>query len=100
MEFASPAERTAARKLVSAALQAGYKISVNDGEEWVVRNSTNSIEVLEALCSTGSDTLRMSLPDGTFIATFWLVWGNGGEELVADFSDNATARTLMGWAFK
>jgi hypothetical protein len=103
-QYASAGERTVARRLVRAALNAGYTISVNDGEEWTVKRSTNSKTIKDALCTTGEDTLRLHAADpcktiGWHDAgSFSLIWGNAadGSELIADCTDNGVCNEL--WA--
>lgn len=88
--YASAGERTVARKLVRAILAAGYSISVNDGMEWTVKNATRCYPVLDALCTTGEDTLRLGDHNDDPVASFYLVWGNeeSGECLISDFTAN------------
>lgn len=98
--FATKGEARAARSLVHHALRLGYAISVNDGEEWTVRRSRDRDEVLEALASTGEDTIRVSREiaggSGAEVAVFWLIYGNDpkGEELISDYTDNRFANEL------
>lgn len=95
--YATHGEARVARRLVRAALAAGYTISVNDGEEWTVKRSTREREILDALASTGEDMLRLRLPaSGEAVGSFWLVYGNDpdGSELIADHTDNETCDSL------
>lgn len=95
--YASRQEAVFVRKLVSKALANGWLISVNDGEEWTVKQSSKRMEVLEALASTGADTLLLRDPtklndkqQPTVIGRVTLLYdGNSnGEEVVQDHSDN------------
>lgn len=88
-KYAGKEEAVVARRLVRKALEAGYKLSVSDGEEWTVKGSTNRMQVLEALATTGADTIRVRTADGEKIGDLYLVYQNGpGDELIADYSDN------------
>ena len=96
-KYATAGEARAARKLVKAALAAGYCVSVSDGEEWTVKKSTNASEIIDALCTTGEDILRLRDPaDGAAIGSFLLVYGNDddGSELLADYTDNNVCNAL------
>lgn len=98
--FASSGEAAAARRLVRLCLAEGFLLSVNDGEEWTVRQSTDFHEIYNALCTTGADTLSIGTKvDGKYQrqAAFCLVWGNAedGSELVADYTDNELAARLV-----
>jgi hypothetical protein len=96
MEFATAGERKFARKLINAMLESGYTVSVNDGEEWTVKKSTSTTEIINALCTTGEDYVRARYKDGTVVGTFTLIWGNDedGSELIADHSDNEACNEL------
>jgi len=86
-------EGKVARKLVQQALAAGYVISVNDGEEWVVKKCADERTIMAALASTDGDTLVIRNPAdkttnnvGAKIAAVQLIYGNAPEELIADYS--------------
>jgi hypothetical protein len=93
-QYATAGEARVARKLVKAALAAGYTVSVNDGEEWTVKRSTRETEILDALATTDEDRLLLRNPTandiGDIIGSFWLIYGNdeSGEELISDHTDN------------
>jgi hypothetical protein len=80
-------EKTAAGKIIDRALAKGYLISVNDGEEWVVKKSVKRKQIMDALQSTDEDYLMIRKPDGEKVGTIWLVWGNSPEEIAADYTD-------------
>jgi hypothetical protein len=95
-QYTTRGERKVATKLVRAALAAGYTISVNDGEDWTVKRATRAYDVLDALATTGEDTLRLHAADPSKTigwhnaGSFYLVWGNAddGSELISDFTAN------------
>lgn len=101
-KYATTGEARVARKLVKAALADGYAISVNDGEEWTVKRSTNANTILDALATTGEDVLRLTAADPSKTVgwhnagSFWLIYGNdpSGEELISDHSDNEICERL------
>ena len=103
-QYATAGERNVARRLIRAALNAGYTISVNDGEEWTVKRSTSARIIKDALCTTGEDTLRLHAADPSKTVgwhnagSFSLIWGNAddGSELIADYTDNGVCNEL--WA--
>lgn len=103
-QYTTAGERTIARKLVKAALDAGYSVSVNDGQEWTVKSAWRLKTVLDALATTGEDTIRICAdnPSKTIgfhgAGYFYLIWGNAddGSELIADHTDNALCNRL--WA--
>lgn len=101
--YASKGEAKMARALIRAILAQGYAISVNDGEETTVKRSTIEGVILDAMCTTGFDTIIAHRPDlnnasGWHTAgRFFLVYGNApdGSELIADHTDNDWANALV-----
>jgi len=101
--YATAGEARTARKLVKAALDAGYLISVNDGEEWTVKRSSSHSAVVDALATTGQDRLLLRRPiSNDVVGSFWLIYGNdpSGEELISDHSDNDTCEALYKAAYR
>lgn len=98
-QYATAGEARVARKLIRAALDAGYCISVNDGEETTLRRSSNYHQIVGALATTGADYLtihdsRSCERAGVFV----LIYGNdeSGAELIADHWDNVVCCNLYG----
>jgi len=92
-------ENRIVKALLNKAFEAGYVVSVNDGEEWVVKHSSNLKECLEAMASTDGDILKIRRKiDDTehyeLVATVWLVWGND-EDVISDHSDTEEANEFM-----
>lgn len=77
-----------AQKLVTVILRTGYAITVNDGEDIVIRNSTMAPAILEAMGSTGADWLSVVTRDPAHIrvGSIHLVYGNEPGVLIADHS--------------
>ena len=76
-------ETCEARALITYLLAAGCSLSVHDGEETTIRRSVDPSAVFDALATTDADTLTAHFPDGN-AAGFWLIYGNGPGELIAD----------------
>lgn len=81
---ASTNEKLIVGKLVTDILAAGFPISVNDGEEITVSESTDPAAIFPALCSTDEDILYVHKPNGMhpFIK---LVWGNDCD-VISDYA--------------
>ncbi len=77
-----------ASALVKELLIRGALVSVNDGEAWVVVRSSSYRKVMDALYTTDSDTVVARDVDKALLGRFYLVYGNSGAELVADYTDN------------
>jgi hypothetical protein len=94
LQYATHHEARIARKIVKDALANGWTISVNDGEEWVVKRSTDSQTILNAMCSTDSDVLHLRDASGEPFGSIWLVWGND-EDVISDHSDSEAMADFM-----
>ena len=60
---------------------------IHDGEEWIHAYPVpDSAELVASANSTGEDMLEVYAPDGRWIASFHLIYGNApdGSELMAD----------------
>lgn len=106
-DYVSQGEARAAAALVNDLIEAGYVLSVYDGEEYTVKRSAVGATVAAALASTGIDNLlvrdsnHFNGPDGLPVraGVIALVWGNApdGSELVSDWSWHD--RTVAGLGF-
>jgi hypothetical protein len=76
-------EQQIATKVVDTLLEAGYTLSVNDGEETTLKHSTDRAAILDAMGTTDEEYL-FAHKDGR-TATAWLVYGNGCD-LITDCS--------------
>ena len=94
---ATDGERRIIARLLTAAFQNSYSVSVFDGEVWTVKSTTKRHKVLEALATTGEDALRFRDPDGNVVGHVYLVWGNdpSGEELIYDYTNNVSIGQLV-----
>lgn len=76
---------------VSALLEEGYFLSVNDGEENTVEFVTNGAEVLKAMRTTDEDYLLVHEPE-TLDQIGWVrfIYGNGNEglDVISDYTVN------------
>lgn len=77
--------------LKQAIVKNDWMISVNDGEEWVVKNSIDEDKISAAMMSTDNDTLNFKTHSGQPMGTIWLVYGNNGECFADASSDNGGA---------
>lgn len=87
-------ERRMARALVNRALRGGNTISVNDGEEWVVKRSRDRAAIYAALFSTDQDQIRVHDKAGNSLGWFLLIYGNDGWDVVSDYSANEFCETI------
>jgi hypothetical protein len=69
-------------------------VSVHNGEEWAIRKSRNYRDVMNALWQCDEEHVVAHRADGLKAGVFFLVYGNDGWDLVADYSDNAYCREI------
>ena len=92
-------ERAIAERLVTDAIALGYQVSqvsVNDGEGWVLKRSTDSKAIMAALFSTDEDYIRIRKEgeEGS-VGTFALIYGNDGWDVIADWSYSEETESVM-----
>jgi hypothetical protein len=87
-------EQQACSYLVVECLRRNLNVSVHDGGEWCLKGSQDRHAIMCALASTDQDTLRARTADGTASASFMLVYGNDGYDVIADYTDNALANSI------
>jgi hypothetical protein len=83
-----------ALRLVEAALNDGFRISVNDGEETVVSDSEDKQTIMEAMFSTDEDILHIH-NKGSRVGWIQFIYGNSGWDVISDYSDNDKTRELV-----
>lgn len=76
-------QKAAHEMLIDRALTDGFNISVNDGEDWPVRMSTERQEILSAVHSVDESTIVMRR-NGEKCRAF-IVLGNNPDESVSDY---------------
>lgn len=80
------AEKRAAKRILNRILTLGYQVRVHDGEEWASARTTTTEEAWAAMGETEMDVLVVYTAEtATRIGSITLIWGNGAEELVADY---------------
>lgn len=72
--------------IIRHALRHGFTVSVNDGEEWVLKRSGNTKTIMEAMFSTDENRLTIQDKDGKKIVSILLIYGNEGWDVVSDWS--------------
>ncbi len=88
-------EQTEARAIIQRAIAAGYTVSVNDGEEYVIKRSRDCEAIMATLFSTDSDWLLIRNAAGEKIGVIWFVYGNGPGELAADYTAKPEIEKLV-----
>jgi hypothetical protein len=80
-------EKKIASRLVADAIAAGYSLSVNNGEEVVIRQSRDKAAILAEMFSVDMEHLIYH-KDGVRQGWVYLVYGNGGWDVICDYTTN------------
>lgn len=80
-------ERTIIQRLVMDIISEGHNVTVNNGEEYVLKNSKSVAKVMKAIMTTDEDHLYVDW-DGEIGCKWWiwLVYGNEGPTVINDHS--------------
>lgn len=95
-QYANKNDASVLSYIVFTALFEGWTVSVNDGEEWTLKRSSDYEAITAALMSTDSDYLVLRDVDGTKVGGIVTIYGNNGE-CIHDYSesDNDKFHTIM-----
>jgi hypothetical protein len=80
-------EKRIAREVIKGLLSAGFTVSVNDGEETTVKQSTDADTIFTAMMTTDEDYLLAHRP-GETKKSAWVrfIYGNSGWDVINDYS--------------
>ena len=91
-------DRVAAQCLINELLAADCTITINDGEEDCLEQSSDLTEILEAMSSTGEDVVIPFDKDGNDLGWFHLIYANGSEGnpmiLISDLVANSFCESI------
>lgn len=73
-------------KVIRRALALGYAVSVNDGEEWTLKQSRDYATITAECAATDMTVLRFRF-NGERVGDMMFVHGNH-EDVISDYSDN------------
>ena len=93
-------ERGIAKRVVRAAIEAGYTVSLHDGGEYTVKRSRKISEVVRAMFTVDEESLEIRNVEGGLIGTAWFVYGNDGFDALFDYTATETMERLLSDANK
>lgn len=97
-EHANEGERLVCRQLIRSILDFGCQVSINDGDEMVVRFSTDLYQILSNMGSTGEDQVVVLDSDNKPKGSFYLVYDNGSEDepmvVISDYTDSPLCNSI------
>ena len=88
-------EKGIAKRVVRAAIEAGYTVSLYDGGEWTVKRSRKLSEVVGAMFTVDEERLDIRNSEGGLIGNVWFVYGNDGYDAINDYTDTETMEKLL-----
>lgn len=86
-------ERQVIDRLIRDALDAGCTISVHDGEEHAIKNSTDYTAITRAVAATDQTIIIPS--EAANVAIFDFIHGNAPWEVLTDLTDSPWANELV-----
>lgn len=81
-------EKRIARRCILDLIEAGYTVSVYDGEEVTVKCSTKGTEILAAMMTTDEDYLFAMDANGKREGWVRFIYGNSGWDVINDYTVN------------
>jgi hypothetical protein len=87
-------EKRMASALVRACIDRGFYVSVHNGEDWAIRKSREYQKIMGELWQTDEEHLYIHDADSKLKGSFFLVYGNSGAELIADYTDNEACNAI------
>jgi hypothetical protein len=81
-------ERKIITKLMKEAIKQGYSVSVFDGEEYAVEQSTDIELLKKEIMATDTDSIELYHANGTMFGSVLAVYGNDGYDVMADSSNS------------
>jgi lysylphosphatidylglycerol synthetase-like protein (DUF2156 family) len=89
-------ERFVVRQIVNRALDKGYLLTVDDGEELPVMHSDDAEEVMDNLGHCDEEWLHVENAARQKIGVIFLVYGNDPDEVVCDCTDKPEILEIVG----
>ncbi|SRR5258708_315760 len=86
-------ERKVTLQILDDALKAGCVVSVHDGGETAIQESTDKEVIFQAMFSTHADTLYL-YKDNRVVGWVWLIWGNDCD-VISDYANNPFMEELL-----
>ena len=79
-EYCNIYDRMFCHTLITEILDAGYSVTVNDGEDFLLAvESKDFAEILEAMSQSGEDVIIPCDSAGEGVGWFYLIYANGSE---------------------
>jgi hypothetical protein len=72
-------------KLITVGLKAGYMVSVDNGEEFTVKRSTDKKKILAGMFQCDEDWLHFRKADGEKVGVVALMYGECGYDVICDY---------------
>jgi hypothetical protein len=88
-------EKGIAKRVVRAAIAAGYTVSLWDGGDWTVKRSRKLSEVVGAMFTVDEERLDIRNSEGGLIGNVWFVYGNDDFYAINDFTATQTMEKLL-----
>lgn len=75
--------------LVKQSIEAGYLITVHNGEEDTIEHSISHDDIMKSIMTTDEEWLYMYKPgEKNYFGWVYLVYGNDGWDVISDYTTN------------
>ena len=93
-------EKQIVERIVTDAVKMGFRLSVYDGEDVVLKRSMDISKIMDALMNTDHDEIKFYDNETKYIGWVTLIYGNAGYDVIADYSMNPKIETIISGANK
>lgn len=98
--FEMTTETNSARKLIKSIIDKGFIVRIHDGEGWTTKWTRKINSCIPVLGGTDEETIHVGkLNEDTagakHVGHIFLVYGNGVEDLICDYSSNETINAIV-----
>ena len=85
--------------ILNSAYSSGYTCRLHDGESWATNKNATIKEIMDNLMATDEETLVVYDESGKRVGSIFLVYGNGGYDVIADNTDNVEINDILSEVF-
>lgn len=86
----TPIEQQIVEHIINKAINAGYFISIYDGEGYAIKLSNDPVAIINAMHLTDTDRVDIVTKSNKYVGYIILVYGNDGYDVIHDYSESLT----------
>ena len=86
----TPIEQQIVEYLINKAINAGYFISIYDGEGYAIKLSNDPLAIINAMRLTDADRVDIVTQSNKYVGYIILVYDNDSHDVIHDYSESLT----------